>query len=418
MDIEILTQNNMFHITRTNLDKIDSEQKLDTVCDYIHDKIIKGETPFPYKKNYVITNPMELFRNLMAYKPMTSSKPKYFPAVQWTDERIKKEKYRDSYLSFENRQGDYERIDILVDYFNEELRMKGRLNHQQYSPIDAWNNRSFIKRALQRFLDENKTDDFRSIDLRELIWKEGLECNSFKATLASSVYWYFDAKRILDISAGWGDRLLGAIAHYADRYLGFDPNTELQTGYNAIKNMFLTDRPYKGKFDINPIPFEEADLTGETFDLIFTSPPYFDFEVYVEDDEHQSMVRYNTLNSWLVNFLFTSLKKAWSVLEEGGNMIIHINDPNYPKQMDERKKHRFVESMILFVGGWCEGSVFDGAIASIGESVSLKRPPKPRPMWAFYNDSKYRDNQYKERCRQSLKRNYRDLYELTTAKFS
>ena len=88
----------MFHITRTNLDKIDSEQKLDTVCDYIHDKIIKGETPFPYKKNYVITNPMELFRNLMAYKPMTSSKPKYFPAVQWTDERIKKEKWQQNIL--------------------------------------------------------------------------------------------------------------------------------------------------------------------------------------------------------------------------------------------------------------------------------------------------------------------------------
>jgi hypothetical protein len=98
-------------------------------------------------------------------------------------------------------------------------------------------------------------------------------------------------------------------------------------------------------------------------------------------------------------------------------MVIHINDPNYPKHISESKKHRFVEAMILFVGGWCEGSIFDGAIGTMGEPGADKRPGKPRPMWVFYNDIKYVNKSYAEKCRAIMKKNYNNLYLLTQKKF-
>lgn len=413
---DIIVSNGFLTVSKSILSQIkgNNEQIL-ALCNEIHAKILNGEISFPYVKKYKITNPMQLYRNLQIYKPQINTKQKEFRTVVWTDPSLKKEKYRDRHFSFENRDGDYDNIDILVDYFNEEVRMKGKLNHEKYSPIDAWRNKDFLVKIVTEFI-ENKTTDLTSFELRELIWSSRLECNSFKASLASSVYWQFNAKKILDISSGWGDRLLGAIAHYADRYLGFDPNIELQPGYKGMKDMFLQEK-YKSAFEVRPIQFEEADLQGETFDLIFTSPPYYDFEVYVEGDKTQSMERYKTLDEWLVGFLFTSLKKAWGVLIQSGNMVIHINDPNYPKQISESKKHRFVEAMILFVGGWCEGSIFDGVIGTIGEQGQDRRPAKPRPMWVFYNDTKYANKEYAQKCRSVMRRNYNNLYELTMKKF-
>jgi len=413
----LVIRNGFLTVLKSNLDIIrQNEDLINELSDEIHRKIIDGEIVFPYVKTYKITNPIALYRNLKIYKPNINTKPKDFRSVVWTEPSLKKEKYCDRFLAFENYEGDYENIDILVDYFNEEVRMKGKLNHEKLSPIEAWKNKEFLNKIIKQFLQKNKSDDLTSIFLRELIWLNKLECNSFKASLASSVYWLFNAKRILDISSGWGDRLLGAMAHYADRYLGFDPNIELQTGYNAMKNMFLSDK-FKHQFEIRPIQFEESDLNGEFFDLVFTSPPYYDFEVYVEGDPTQSMEKYKTLDDWLVGFLFTSLKKAWSVLIQTGNMVIHINDPNYPKEIDESKKHKFVEAMILFVGGWCSGSIFDGVIGTIGELGPDKKPGKPRPMWVFNNDSKYASKDYAQKCRSVMRKNYRNLYELTNKKF-
>ena len=416
VDYLVIT-NGILTIVKSNLDIIrQNDELINELSEQVHNKIKSGEILFPYVKNYKITNPMALYRNLKVYKPKINTKQKEFRNVVWLESSLKQDKYCERYLSFENNEGDYEKIDILVDFFNEEARMKGKLNHKEFSPINAWRNKEYLNSIIKQFLKTNTSNDLTSIALRELIWLNGLECNSFKASLASSVYWHFNAKRILDISSGWGDRLLGAMAHYADRYLGFDPNIELQKGYNAMKDMFLSAEN-KSRFEVIPTPFEESDLNGESFDLVFTSPPYYDFEVYVEGDTAQSMVKYKTLNEWLIGFLFTSLKKAWSVLIQTGNMVIHINDPHYPKEVEVSNRHKFVEAMILFIGGWCPGSIFDGVIGTIGEPRPDKRPGIPRPMWVFHNDSKYASKDYAQKCRNLMRKNYANLYELTNKKF-
>ena len=51
------------------------------------------------------------------------------------------------------------------------------------------------------------------------------------------------------------------------------------------------------------------------FDFIFTSPPYFNTEIYT-DDPTQSSSRYPEFNDWLENFLFKTLTKVSGVLSQ------------------------------------------------------------------------------------------------------
>src|SRR5258708_2608605 len=114
---------------------------------------------------------------------------------------------------------------------------------------------------------------------------------------------------MLDFSAGWGDRLVGAIASDVDLYCGVDPNTGLQKGHSEIIHTFAADKAER--FKIIYAPFQTATLPdGVTFDLVFTSPPYFDFEIYTDRDG-QSVKDFPHLHEWIVKFLLESIRKSW-----------------------------------------------------------------------------------------------------------
>jgi tRNA1(Val) A37 N6-methylase TrmN6 len=145
--------------------------------------------------------------------------------------------------------------------------------------------------------------------------------SQFKAESAKALYDLFQAKSVLDFSAGWGDRLVGFLASNADSYIGIDPNTKLHEPYQQIVNLCKTDKATR--FICSPA--EDADLTDVSVDFIFTSPPYFDIERYSEE-ETQSWKRYPELKDWVKDFLLATLTKCWSVLKEGGRIAINIAD--------------------------------------------------------------------------------------------
>ena len=355
--------------------------------------------PFPWIRNQ-IEDPMILFQYLRDYMITISNEKNTYKYIVWKSKKYNQNKFRNTnYISFVTQKTDYEKIDRLVDYFNEKPRMHAKRRDKKYSPIEIWEN--------PRRLETDKNKIFtETIPIREKIWKLGYECNAFKATLAKSIYIFFNAKRILDFSAGWGDRLLAAIAHKADRYLGYDPNTDLQKGYQEIIATFATndnenqhDNP--PKYEIIPEPFETTILPEtEKFDLVFTSPPYFDFEVYIPQQETQSIAKYPKFNDWMIHFLLISFFKSWSSLDIHGNMVIHLSDVY---------KTHYVEIMIFFILGWCKGSRFDGSIASIGDCG------KPRPLWVFY---KTENHTIDIDARKQLEIHYNELFRLIQCKSS
>ncbi len=68
--------------------------------------------------------------------------------------------------------------------------------------------RRLVIATLKRGVDEG--EGFTPHAMREAVWGVMPECTQFKASLTVCIFRRFHATRVLDISAGWGDRLLGA----------------------------------------------------------------------------------------------------------------------------------------------------------------------------------------------------------------
>ena len=77
-------------------------------------------------------------------------------------------------------------------------------------------------------------------------------------------------------------------------------------------------------------PFEDAQIPG-TFQLAFTSPPYFKKEIY-SDEPTQSCHRYPDFESWLRGFWQVTIEKVADCLESGGLFIVNIQDVKIGQQ--------------------------------------------------------------------------------------
>lgn len=143
---------------------------------------------------------------------------------------------------------------------------------------------------------------------------------SFPANLMVFMIGDIPNLRVLDISAGWGDRLMAACA-MGCRYMACDPNTALTVPYEAI-----IARHGNGKQKVHTLPFEDLpEKTDEKFNCLYSSPPFFDLEIYTTE-ETQSSHRYETLDRWLNDFLKVCLRKADKMLERGAYIYLHLND--------------------------------------------------------------------------------------------
>jgi hypothetical protein len=162
---------------------------------------------------------------------------------------------------------------------------------------------------------------------------------TFMPMYAKSIYEYFGAKQVLDPCAGWGDRMCGALASTCvKRYVGFDPNTNLVTGYKKIQadfgNKVLVDDPthyhvkFEGGYEIYSIPFEHSNkrLGDERFDFAFTSPPFFDYEDYSETNP--------TYQNWYKEFYEPLFILTEGRLYPNSFFAIHIDDTSAGKIRD------------------------------------------------------------------------------------
>jgi hypothetical protein len=163
---------------------------------------------------------------------------------------------------------------------------------------------------------------------------------------------------VWDPSAGWGGRLVGAMAIPATKkllYLANDPNTDHttpdgRTKYHAV-HQFFKDRVFGQSLNRfipsrqNYTDFKFWQLGSEVmqFDpefqqykgkitVIFTSPPYFAKEAYSEDPE-QSYKKFSKYDLWRDGFLHETLKTAVEWLRPGGYIAWNIADAVFDGDM-------------------------------------------------------------------------------------
>jgi len=143
----------------------------------------------------------------------------------------------------------------------------------------------------------------------------------FKASTAKFIYKKFNAKSVLDPTAGWGGRLLGA-SSLNITYTGFDTNINLKTGYDRM----IKDLDIKNcRMIYNDIL--RADLSNIKYDLVLTSPPYINMELY----EH--MTPFKNDDIFYNEFLIPMLDKCYKYLQLGGHMAINISPKMFKSLM-------------------------------------------------------------------------------------
>jgi hypothetical protein len=147
---------------------------------------------------------------------------------------------------------------------------------------------------------------------------------------------------VYDPSAGFGGRLLGALAAGIDRqihYVGTDPNPDNWLEEAGVSRYEALARFYRRNVcQARQTTYEFFKQGSEVIrddkrfkkyrgklDLVFTSPPYFRAEGY-SDDENQSNVKFPTYNEWRDCFLRPTLETAVEWLKPGRPLIWNIAD--------------------------------------------------------------------------------------------
>ena len=217
------------------------------------------------------------------------------------------------------------------NYFQQENRWS--VESSSYpGPKRTWETFDFMKSLMGAAYSLKLTKIDRSI-LRTMIGLRKYICSQFKPNVAKAMYDYFNVKNVLDFSMGWGDRLAGFYASMnTELYVGVDPRRENHPiyreqadYYDGLLTMFESEKQVR--FICEAAEDFYFDGYEDTFDIIFTSPPYFNIERY-GDDETQSWVRYKDIDSWNYQFLQKSLDNMLPTLKSGGKLCVNISDVN------------------------------------------------------------------------------------------
>ena len=196
-----------------------------------------------------------------------------------------------------------------------------------------WRGINGVQKTIIKELDGTETEKLIGGALTEKSYISAFRLGTyiatqFKPVVAKAIYDITNAKRVLDTSCGWGDRLAGFFASDAEEYYGCDPNPNTYQRYQeqiATYNKLL-DKPKKVQIwrcGAEDLPYHKLP----DIDVAFTSPPYFSTEEYNKGGEHeedQSWAKFNEYDKWRDDFYLPVAEKSLSVSRF---MFVNIMDP-------------------------------------------------------------------------------------------
>lgn len=133
--------------------------------------------------------------------------------------------------------------------------------------------------------------------------------------------------KLLDPCAGWGNRFVG-YSVVVNHLTCFEPCIDTFNGLWKLTKFIQQLRP-DFKPNIINLPFEESNLETESFDFAMCSPPYYDTELYSEE-ETNSCNRYTTFDDWIDGFFRPFIEKTMNALKSEAKFILNIGCRLYP----------------------------------------------------------------------------------------
>lgn len=153
-----------------------------------------------------------------------------------------------------------------------------------------------------------------------------MSITQFPAHVAKSLAELGRCRKVLDFSGGWGDRLTGFLAApHVEHITIIEPRRSACQHYRAqhqlsgesAKKLTILQGPAQRRLD---------DVEPGTCDLILTSPPYLNLEIYDKDNPDQVHTFCHTSSDYLRKFLFPCLDKGLLALSPVGLLALNIDN--------------------------------------------------------------------------------------------
>ena len=193
-----------------------------------------------------------------------------------------------------------------------------------------WSNPKNLEKIL-RWNRKSHSTPYLSELKRGIYFCCGLTKNTmYRPHLAKMICDSHDGNVVLDPCAGWGGRMLGSIAS-GKKYIGFEPchetyeNLKRLQSYLELKNVFLYEDVAE---NMNRYDFEDVDI-------ILTSPPYFNLEIY---SNKGSETKYTKYSDWLSKWLQPLIIQATDRLKSNGWSCWNVHNLDRMKMIDDVQK--------------------------------------------------------------------------------
>jgi len=163
-----------------------------------------------------------------------------------------------------------------------------------------------------------KLDYIEAVDIFECYrrCKGSIVC--FKAFPTKYLCKRFNATKMLDFTAGWGGRLLGARS-LGIKYIGIDTNTNLRSGYKKMIEKFGGMMIWESCLKVD---FSQLD-----YDFVLTSPPYMNLEIYDHFEKFESREKYYK------EFLIVMIERCLKYIKNHGKVCINISNYMYDEYL-------------------------------------------------------------------------------------
>ena len=220
----------------------------------------------------------------------------------------------------------------VIDYFIKEVLITAKLNSAKWSIAEFMECNDLIRFALTKIQNfpkvfPEKNGVVRNINTVFRIAPSGTapKVSNFPYKTMLEIFDKYNVNdNYFDYSCGWGIRLLSSLTNNIN-YYGTEPNTKLTTQLNQLSNHYKNIANSNTKIKIynqgseTYIP-ELKDKMG----LVFSSPPYYNFEDYLFPEQSTSIN--DTYEKWLNNYWNGTVINIKKYMIKDGYFLINIKD--------------------------------------------------------------------------------------------
>ena len=251
-------------------------------------------------------------------------------------EMIKLSKTKSPLLEDDNLQRNTIGLNIANHFHPHMVKVKCTGNYR--TPYEQYEDEHLLHDSIKRWLSIGKKPSPAGLR-RILRTRDGVRSVvNFKPAISKYIYDTYCpiSGKTLDPCSGYSGRLSGAIAsNRGIWYHGIDPDGRTAVGNMKCAAFFskqydLMDRKWKFGFRFDLGCAEEIMPTiQDSYDLIFSSPPFFNVEKYSKMP-NQSYIKFPEYKKWLDGFLRVIIKESYRLLKIGGHLILNLK--NYKKE--------------------------------------------------------------------------------------